>query len=296
MSKPADCDHLQPTTQNSEISMAYPNLKQAIWLLVLFTLIQVILVVLAAAAGRWLFESEFLSVILLVVSFIIILRYVYRRADLTWKDISQSFNVDFDWRVWPCVTISIVGMAMVLFELDKALVRIMPMPEWVQDTFHSAFGRETSFSSALLYAVIVGPLVEEVLHRRIILSGLLANYNAINAFVWSAVLFGVFHLIPWQIPGALLGGLLLAWWVIRTGSLLPALFGHVLNNIIGVAYLHFEIPYFAVSKDLNVVVFNPWWWSAAGAVIAAIGLSWFYLVTNGRQPVTPDGVVAPDGE
>ena len=100
--------------------MAYPNLKQAIWLLVLFTLIQVVLVVLAAAAGRWLFESEFLSVILFVVSFIIILRYVNRRADLTWKDISQSFNVDFDWRVWPCVTISIVGMAMVLFRIGQS--------------------------------------------------------------------------------------------------------------------------------------------------------------------------------
>ena len=263
--------------------MTYPNLKQAIWLLVLFALIQVILVVLAAAAGPWLFESEFLSVILLVVSFIVILLYVHYRADLTWKDISRSFNVDFDWRVWPCVTISIVGMAMVLFELDKALVRIMPMPDWVQDTFHSAFGRKTSFSSALLYAVIVGPLVEEVLHRRIILSGLLANYNTFNAFVWSAVLFGVFHLIPWQIPGALIGGLLLAWWVIRTGSLLPALFGHVLNNFIGVATLHFEIPYLAVSDDLNVVVFNPWWWSASGVALVALGLWWFSRFSKAGQ-------------
>ncbi len=276
--------------------MTYPNLKQAIWLLVLFALIQVILVVLAAAAGRWLFESEFLSVILLVVSFIVILLYVHYRADLTWEDISRSFNVDFDWRVWPCVTISIVGMAMVLFELDKALVRIMPMPEWVQDTLHSAFGRETSFSSALLYAVIVGPLVEEVLHRRIILSGLLANYNAINAFVWSAVLFGVFHLIPWQIPGAFLGGLLLAWWVIRTGSLLPALFGHVLNNIIGVASLHFEIPYLAVSDDLNVVVFNPWWWIVSGAALAALGLWWFSRVSKPVQPGSHDHVLPANAE
>ena len=274
--------------------MTYPNLKQAIWLLVLFALIQVILVVLAAAAGPWLFESEFLSVILLVVSFIVILLYVHYRADLTWKDISRSFNADFDWRVWPCVTISIVGTAMVLFELDKALVRIMPMPDWVQDTFHSAFGRKTSFSSALLYAVIVGPLVEEVLHRRIILSGLLANYNTINAFVWSAVLFGLFHLIPWQIPGALIGGLLLAWWVIRTGSLLPALFGHVLNNFIGVATLHFEIPYLAVSDDHNVVVFNPWWWIVSGALVSAFGLWWFYLVSRSGHANTMDETVTTD--
>ncbi len=280
--------------------MAYPNLRQAIWLLVLLILIEVGSGILISAvrliSGEHLEDNNYLMGLLVFGIFLLILSYISRRTDRRWVSLLQPAKTDLDWRVWPCVAISIAGMAVVLHELNKAVVCGFPIPESMQVIFHTTLGRGTSYPSALFRGAVVAPYVEELLFRGVVLSGLLSNYSRTYAIIWSSILFSVSHLNPWQLPASLIGGLVLGWWVIRTGSLWPALVGHALNNFIFATIMHFEIPYFAVSDDLNVVVFNPWWWSATGAVIAAIGLSWFYLVTNGRQPVTPDGVVAPDGE
>ena len=274
--------------------MAYPNLRQSIWLVVLFWITQLVLGLIIYAVQTILGESfrheNLLTGVLTLVVYYLFLRYVFRRTDRTWKDLSQMVNTDFDWRVWPCVAISIVGLGMVLLELDKVVIRLIPMTDFIQDIFNSEFGRKTSYSSAVFRAVFVAPSVEELLYRGIIFTGLLAHKTRNRAIFWSAFLFGVGHLNPWQFPPALLYGFVFAWWYIRTGSLWPALVGHALNNFIAVTTLHFEIPYFEVAEDFNVVVFNPWWWTGAGMILAALGLWWFYVVSKDSQSTAPAAI------
>lgn len=272
-------------TDSDEISKAYPNLKQTIWLLFLLMLAFVVLALAAAIAG-WQFEDDFALGTLSLVSFAVILGYVYRRTDLNWEYVWRLFNRDFDLRVWPCVAISVVGLGMLDSELMKVVIRIVPMPEWMQEVYRSGILSRTSFLSALFGAVLVAPLGEELLFRGIILSGLLANYTRIHAIVWSAVLFGMLHLDLWHLVPIILSGLVLAWWVIRTGSLLPALFGHALNNLIAVAILHFYTRHLDISGDINEVAFNPWWWSVSGVALAALGLWWFARVSPSAQRVS----------
>lgn len=164
-------------------------------------------------------------------------------------------------------------------------IRLIPIADFIQDIFKSEFGRKTSYSSAVFRAVFVAPTVEEFLYRGAIFAGLLAHHTRNRAIFWSAFLFGVGHLNPWQFPPAVLYGFVFAWWYFRTGSLWPALFGHALNNLIGVTTLHFEIPYLKVAEDFNDVFFNPWWFGAAGVALAALGLWWFSRVAI---PVQPD--------
>ena len=271
--------------------MTYPNLRQSIWLVVLFWITQsvlgLIIYVVQTVLGESFRHENLLTGISTLVVYFLFLRYVFRRADRTWNDTSQLLNTNFDWRVWPCVAISIVGLGMVLFELDKAVIRLIPMPDFIQDIFKSEFGRKTSYSSAVFRAVFVAPTVEELLYRGAIFAGLLAHYTRNRAIFWSAFLFGVGHLNPWQFPPALLYGLVFAWWYFWTGSLWPALFGHALNNLIGVTTLHFEIPYLEVAEDFNVVFFNPWWWTGAGVLLAALGLWWFRQISKKTQSANP---------
>ena len=226
--------------------------------------------------------------ILSLVSFAIILGYVYRRTDLNWEYVRRLFNRDFDLRVWPCVAISVVGLGMLDTELMKVVIRIVPMPEWIQEVYRSEILSRTSFLSALFGAALVAPLGEELLFRGIILSGLLANYTRIHAIVWSAVLFGMLHLDLWQLVPIILSGLVWAWWVIRTGSLLPALFGHALNNLIAVTILHFYTRHLDISGDINEVAFKPWWWSVSGIALAALGLWWFNRISKETQRISED--------
>ena len=114
----------------------------------------------------------------------------------------------------------------------------------------------------------VAPAVEEVLFRGLILSGFLSHYSTRKAVLASAILFGLLHLNPWQIIGATIYGILLAWWFMQTGSILPCLFGHALANTLALsvkALLRLEIPGFTGG-------FPPLWLNFLAFVLAALGV------------------------
>ena len=107
------------------------------------------------------------------------------------------------------------------------ITSIIPMPEFVQELFAMLATKDIY---TLLMVCIVGPVLEELLFRGIILDGFLNRYKPGKAIFWSAFLFGLFHLNPWQfIPGFIIG-ILLAWIYMKTRSLLPVILIHVLNN------------------------------------------------------------------
>ena len=280
--------------------MAYPNLKQSVWLLVLYILIAFGLTILIAIIGAIidepLLEYDYFSGLLLLASFILILCYVSHRTDRTWTDMLPLaiINIDYDWRMWLSVGVSIFGLGIVLTELDNAVISVLPMPEVFQDIFHQSFGKKTSYLLALFGAVVIAPLTEEILFRGIILKGFLAHYTQNRAIVWSAILFGLMHLNPWQFPSAFIVGLVFAYWVIQTGSLWPGILGHALNNFLSVTFLHFDVPGFPVSEDFNVVIHNPWWLNVCGPILAVLGLWWFYQVAKREKTDQLEARVEPE--
>ncbi len=267
--------------------MTYPNLKQSVWLLILLILIVVGLAILVSIIGAIidepLYENTYLMNLVSLVSFILILYYVSHRTGRTWTDMLPLAirNIDYDWRMWLSVGLSIFGLGIVLSELDNAVTTLLPMPEMFQDIFQIMV--ETSYLSALFGAVVIAPLGEEIVHRGIILKGLLAHYTQNRAIVWSAILFGLIHLNPWQFPVIFILGLVFAYWVVQTGSLWPAILGHALHNLITVTFWHFDIPGFPISKDFNVVIHNPWWLNVCGPILAVLGLWWFYQVAKREE-------------
>ena len=92
---------------------------------------------------------------------------------------------------------------------------------------------------------ITGPVLEEVLFRGIILDGFLKRYNPGKAIFWSAFLFGLFHLNPWQfIPGFMIG-LMLGYIYLKTRSLTTVILVHIVNNSFSYLIMYFY------GKDVN---------------------------------------------
>lgn len=294
----ADGDQLYPNIRASDSSMAYPNLKQAIWLLVLLILMEsgfgILIYVAGIISSQPLEHNNYLLGITKLAVYLLVLLYISRRTDRRWASLLYPRNASSDWRLWACVAISICGTSLVLFELNKVVISVIPMPESFQELIKSTLGRETSYPSALFHAAIVAPYVEELLFRGIILCGLLSNHSRKHAIIWSSILFGVSHLNPWQFSPALIYGIVFAWWTISTGSLWPAVVGHALNNLLSTTFMRVDVPYFAVSENLNDVVFNPWWWTGAGMILAAIGLWWFHQISNKTQSAGPDAIETGD--
>lgn len=63
--------------------------------------------------------------------------------------------------------------------------------------------------SSFLTVVIFAPLFEELLCRGVILRGLLHHITPAKAIFWSALMFAVMHLNPWQALPAFMVGLLM---------------------------------------------------------------------------------------
>jgi len=85
--------------------------------------------------------------------------------------------------------------------------------------------------------------------RGIVLDGLLRNYSPWKAIVWSAVLFGVLHLNPWQFVVGVVVGAAIGYLYWKTKSLYLCIFIHFVNNSIGF-YLMMSYPDMSNLSDL----------------------------------------------
>jgi membrane protease YdiL (CAAX protease family) len=83
----------------------------------------------------------------------------------------------------------------------------------------------------LLGSVLLAPVFEELIFRGLLYGSLRASLSWPLAAIGSALVFGLAHGYgPTGFLSVLLSGLLWAWVYERTGSLLPCIVAHVVNN------------------------------------------------------------------
>jgi len=103
-------------------------------------------------------------------------------------------------------------------------------------------GLQTPLALRIALVVVVaslGPLVEELLFRGVLLSALMQHWRAGWSIAISALLFALVHLpsMQWQwyaLPDLALLAAALAWLRLRSGSLWPAVLAHGINNLLAV--------------------------------------------------------------
>lgn len=125
-----------------------------------------------------------------------------------------------------------VGLSIVL----EPMVELIPMPDAIKKLFETLF-KNTWLSFVLIS--LIGPVMEELLMRGIILDGLLNQLKPKQAILFSALLFGLIHLNPWQFIPAFAIGLVLGWIYWQTQSLWPCIFIHILNNTLSSVIVYF---------------------------------------------------------
>lgn len=180
------------------------------------------------------------------------------------------------------LVITLAGLSFLLSEWDNLVRKLFPISEYYQKLFSDIFGGNINIFWAILSAVIVIPVIEEILLRGIVLKGLLTKYQPLHAVLISALLFAAMHLNIWQFSNAFVLGLLFGWIYIKTKSLLPCIVGHIFNNAFPFILAHFpdlKIPGYTVDSG-----FQPLWFNLLGGLLTAIGIGALFILFRQRRP------------
>ncbi|MDR3364622.1 MAG: CPBP family intramembrane metalloprotease [Clostridiales Family XIII bacterium] len=118
----------------------------------------------------------------------------------------------------------------------------------------------------LLYIVLVGPLFEELIFRGAVI-GSLRRFGDNFAILFSALLFGLYHMLIMQIPFAFVMGLLLGYVAVRW-SLRFSVLLHIIVNGLSVLFSDIDNTALQTAGGLAMVI------CAFATLILAIALRW----------------------
>ncbi len=217
---------------NTNKEKYYPTILQAAHLVVLYIFIQTIIDFPLALIDYYK-DTEYLyhpikKIVLGIGSVLFILWYGLRKAK---NKISEVFPMKFfNPLIIIPIIIFLVADHILLDEINAHVERLIPPPPWFFELFNSIFESDYGMLGAFLKVAIVAPIVEELIFRGIIMHGLMRNYPKFIAVFFSALLFALFHLNPWQFTPTLILGLLLGWVMVRTRNIFLSILIHALNN------------------------------------------------------------------
>jgi membrane protease YdiL (CAAX protease family) len=144
----------------------------------------------------------------------------------------------FSWEKVPAfVFLLCIPLVLSIGIILEPVSNLIPMPVRIQKLFADMVTRDI-FS--FLMIVIAALVLEELVFRGIILDGLLKRYSPQKAIFWSAFIFGLVHMNPWQFIGAFMVGSVMGWVYFKTRSLIPCILMHLVNNLAGFLFLFYS--------------------------------------------------------
>ncbi|KAA6319029.1 hypothetical protein EZS27_031033 [termite gut metagenome] len=217
-------------------------------------------------ANTWIILLSMLTSDVLMLVYLYKGGYINKKEKQTWSPISTKF-----------LLFSILITFPVIFLLDY----LLSLLAWLPNIMEQEFDRLLSNWFGIVLIALLGPVFEEILFRGAITKVLLKQYSPVKAIVISALIFGIIHWNPVQIVGGGFFGLLLAWIYYKTGSLLPGILIHIINNSLSV---FFNKIYPDTDYIKNIVDERTFYILFALSVVLLIGVYWKIKTTTLPPP------------
>ena len=155
------------------------------------------------------------------------------------------------------------------------------LPDMMQDTFR-AMSRNVF---GIISIAIMAPLVEELLFRGAIQGHLQRKgMKPLYAILIASAVFGIVHMNPIQIPFAFAIGMIFGWLYYRTGSVVPGMIGHFINNSIATIQMALLSKEELNTKTIDLIGEVPTYLLFAASLAVTIGM---FLYLKKRLPEAP---------
>ena len=175
-----------------------------------------------------------------------------------WTLVSKSYILSRPWTVLFWSVVAALGALVPSIFIQE----FISWPEWLTDMFQSEQTEKVltgllNTTGGFFLIAILQPLAEEVVFRGAILRTLLRwkPQQRWLMITLSALLFALAHLNPMQFIHPFLVGLLLGWMYERTGSIIPGVAYHWINNSAAVIL---SILYPSADGDAEVHLSDIW--------------------------------------
>jgi len=213
----------------------YPNLQQGIGIFVLFIFLSMIFGMISSVG--YINQQPLLKDLSILLSYLLsaggTLLIIVRIKKMQNPEIPTFRNYTPQGKT---IAIALV-LTLPLIVIAEALTSLVPMPEWYKDVFAELFKLSVP---SFITAIIVAPLLEEMIFRGIILDGFLRNFSPGKSILLASLLFGIAHLNFWQFLGAFMIGLFIGWVYWQTKSLGLAIGIHMFNNLVSFIAMYFS--------------------------------------------------------
>jgi membrane protease YdiL (CAAX protease family) len=132
------------------------------------------------------------------------------------------------------ISVLIALSSLIVFdEMDRLVNMVFPMPAWIEEAIRTAVQIESLADAVLLIgmAVLVAGVAEEMLFRGMVQRSIETYRDPAMGIVLSSVIFALAHFNPWTAMQITFMGLLLGYLAWKSGSILPAIILHAINNL-----------------------------------------------------------------
>ena len=179
--------------------------------------------------------------------------------------------------IWLSIPLIVAGMFFI-----NLCSEFLGLPDLMQDTFlamsRNIFG--------IISITIMAPLVEELLFRGAIQGYMLRKgMKPLHAILIASAIFGIIHMNPIQIPFAFAIGMIFGWLYYRTGSVVPGIIGHFINNSIACLQMATLTEEEFNTKTIEWLGEGPTYALFAISLAVMVGM---FLYLKKRLPIAPD--------
>ena len=134
----------------------------------------------------------------------------------------------------------LVGIA--AWYVNLVIVSLLEPPGSDSKTLKQIVEQSPLVTTVLVVGVLPA-VVEELVFRGVLARSLATRYSPAIGIGISAVLFGLYHIVPAQMVSTFFLGLALAFITLRARSVVPAMIVHFLNNSIAIVVSREELPW-----------------------------------------------------
>ena len=138
---------------------------------------------------------------------------------------------------WRSIVFAVLGTTVLSF----AVSQLGPQPEGVKQVTEGIQGTARILQTLAVLGLLA-PIVEELVFRGLLYGWLAGRWSNLVAFVLSSLAFAAAHTEPLHILLVLPLGFWFGWLRWRTGSLVPTIVAHIINNTIAVSAAAFLSP------------------------------------------------------